>query len=46
MGLWDAVLRDNLITMQAYFKEQERNQINNLILHRKQVEKRTKNSKI
>ena len=40
--LWDtvkAVLRGRFIAIQAYFKEQEKSQINNLILHLKQVEK-------
>ena len=41
-NLWDsvkAVLRGRFIAMQAYFKKQEKNQIKNLILHLKQLEK-------
>ena len=41
-NLWDsvkAVLRRRFIAIQAYFKKQERNQINNLTLHLKQLEK-------
>ena len=41
-NLWDsvqAVLRGRFIAIQAYFKKQERNQINNLTLHLKQLEK-------
>ena len=40
-NLWDivkAVLRGRFITIQAYFKK-HKNQINNLILHLKQLEK-------
>ena len=40
--LWDsvkAVLRGRFIALQAYLKEQEKNQINNLNLHLKQLEK-------
>ena len=40
--LWDtlkAVLRGKLIAIQAYLKKQEKNQINNLTLHLKQLEK-------
>ena len=40
--LWDtvkAVLRRRFIAIQAYFKKQERNQINKLTLHLKQLEK-------
>ena len=40
--LWDsvkAVLRGRFIALQAYLKEQEKNQINNLNLHLKQWEK-------
>ena len=39
---WDpvkAVLRGRFIAIQAYLKKQERNQINNLTLHLKQLEK-------
>ena len=41
-NLWDsvkAVLRGRFITIQAYLKKQEKNQINNLTLHLKQLEK-------
>ena len=41
-NLWDsirAVLRGKFIAIQAYFKKQEKNQINNLILHIKHLEK-------
>ena len=41
-NLWDvekAVLRWMFIAIQAYLKKQERNQINNLTLHLKQLEK-------
>ena len=41
-NLWDsvkAVLRGRFIAMQAYLKKQEKNQINNLTLHLKQLEK-------
>ena len=40
-NLWDtvkAVLSERLIAIQAYFKKQELNQINNLSLHLKQLE--------
>ena len=33
------VLRGRLIAIQAYLKKQEKNQINNLTLHQKQLEK-------
>ena len=42
-NLWDsvkAVLRGRFRAIQVYLKKQERNQINNLILHLKQLEKR------
>ena len=42
MYLWDsvkAVLRGRFIAIQAYLKKQEKNQINNLNLHLKQLEK-------
>ena len=42
-NLWDtvkAVLRGRFIAIQAYLKKQERNQINNLTLHLKQLEKK------
>ena len=41
-NLWDsvkAVLRGRFIAIQAYLKKQEQNQINNLTLHLKQLEK-------
>ena len=41
-NLWDtvkAVLRGRFIEIQAYIKKQEKSQINNLILHLKQLEK-------
>ena len=41
-NLWDSVktvLRGRLIAIQAYLKKQEKNQINNLTLHQKQLEK-------
>ena len=41
-NLWDsvkAVLRGRFIAIQAYLKKQKRNQIYNLTLHLKQVEK-------
>ena len=38
-----AVLRGKFIAVQAYFKKQEKPQINNLILHLKELEKRTIN---
>jgi len=34
-----AVLRGGFIAVQAYLKKQERNQINNVTLHLKQLEK-------
>ena len=40
-NLWDtvkAVLRGRFIAIQAYFKKQEKSQINNLTLHLKQLE--------
>ena len=42
-NLWDsvkAVLRGRFIAMQAYLKKQEKNQINNLTLHKKTTRKR------
>ena len=46
-NLWDsvkAVLRGRFIALQAYLKKQEKNQMNNLTLHLKQLEKEeTKN---
>ena len=41
-NLWDSVkvmVRGRFIALQAYLKKQERNQINNLTLHLKQLEK-------
>ena len=41
-NLWDtvkAVLRGRFIAIHAYLKKQERNEINNLTLHLKQLEK-------
>ena len=41
-NLWDTVkaeLRGRFIAIQAYLKKQEKNQINNLTLHLKQLEK-------
>ena len=41
-NLWDSVkamLRGRFIAIQAYFKKQKKNQINNLTLHLKQIEK-------
>ena len=41
-NVWDsikAVLRGSFIAIQAYLKKQERNQISNLTLHLKQLEK-------
>ena len=41
-NLWDtikAVLRGKFIAIQAYLKKQEKNQINNITIHLKQVEK-------
>ena len=49
-NLWDtvkAVLRERFIAIQAYLKKQEKIQINNLILHLKQLEKEEmKNSRV
>ena len=42
-NLWDsvkAVLRERFIAIHAYLKKQERNQINNLTLHLKQLERK------
>ena len=44
-NLWDsvkAVLRGNFTAIQVYLKKQEKCQVNNLILHLKQVEKTKK----
>ena len=51
-NLWDSVKRDSMlrgrfIAIQAYLKKHEKNQINNLILHLKQLEKEEmKNPKV
>ena len=49
-NLWDsvkAVLRGRFLAIQAYLKKQEKNQINNLTLHLKQLEKEeTKNPRV
>ena len=48
-NLWDsvkAVLKERFITIQAYLKKQEKNQINNLTLHLKQLEKEMKNPRV
>ena len=49
-NLWDsvkAVLRGRFIAIQAYLKKQEKNQINNLTLHLKQLQKQEmKNTRI
>ena len=49
-NLWDsvkAVLRGRFIAIQAYLKKQEKNQINNLSLHLKQLEREEmKNSRV
>ena len=48
-NLWDAakaVLRGKFIAIQSYLKKQETSQINNLILHLKQLEKEQKNPKV
>ena len=45
-NLWDtgkAILKGKFIAIQAYLKKQEKAQINNLILHLKEGEKRTTN---
>ena len=44
-NLWDsakAVLRGRFISIQAYLKKQEKNQINNLTLHLEKLEKEKK----
>ena len=41
-----AVLKERFITIQAYLKKQEKNQINNLTLHLKQLEKEMKNPRV
>ena len=45
-NLWDAakaVLRGKFIAIQSYLKKQEKHQMDNLILHLKQLEKEQKN---
>ena len=39
MGFREAVQREKFITIQSYFKKQEKHQIDNLTLHLKQLEK-------
>jgi len=42
-NLWDsvkAVLKGRFLAIEAYFRKQEKNQINNLTLHLKQAEKK------
>ena len=47
MGHCKRVLRGRFIALQAYLKKQEKNQINNLSLHLKQLEKEEmKNSRV
>ena len=49
LNLWDsvkAVLRGRFVAIQAYLKKQEKNQINNLTLYLKQLEKEMKNPRI
>ena len=48
-NLWDSVkamLRGRFIAIQAYFEKQEKNQINNLTLHLKQLEKGEMNPRV
>ena len=48
-NLWDtakAILRGMFIAIQYYLRKQEKSQINNLILHLKQLEKEHTKSKI
>ena len=46
MGHVKAVLRGRFIAMQTYLEKQEINQINNLTLHLKQLEKEEMNSRV
>ena len=47
MGFSKAVLKGRFIAIQAYLKKQEKNQINNLTLYQKQLEKEEiKNPKV
>ena len=41
-----AVLRGKFTAVQAYFKKQEKSQINNLTLHLKELEKEEQNPKL
>ena len=48
-NLWDAakeVLREKFIVIQAYFRKQERSQINKPTLHVKQLKKEKQNPKL
>ena len=48
-NLWDSVkaeIRGRFIAIQAYIKKQEKNQINNLTVHLKQLEKEMKNPRV
>ena len=48
-NLWDsvkAVLRGRFKAIQAYLKKQEKDQINNLTLYLKQLEKEMKNPRV
>ena len=48
-NLWDAakaVLRWKFIAIQFYLKKQEKSQINNLVLHLKQLEKEEQKTKV
>ena len=47
-NLWDsikAVLRGRFIALQAYLKKQEKDQINNITLHLKQLKRRNEEPK-
>ena len=46
MGFVKAVLRGRFLAIQAYLKKQEKNQINNLSLHLKQLEKEVKKPRV
>ena len=47
MGFSKSSAKERFIAIQAYFKKQERNQINNLTLHLNQLEKEEmKNSRV
>ena len=48
-NLWDSVkamVRGRFIVIESYLKKHEKNQINNLTLHLKQIEKELKNPKV